>query len=118
MDVASFLESSLSTLGFNVVLAHSGMQAVDEMRSREFDVVLCEFKMPRMGGEDLWAELERQAPWALPNICFLTSDYTVQGIEAFVHKTGARFLAKPFTFDQLAGAINEILSDPQHHAAA
>jgi DNA-binding NtrC family response regulator len=117
-DTTSFLESSLSTLGFEVVVANSAMQALEELHSRQFDVVLAEFKMPRLGGEALWNELERRAPWALRNICFLTSDYTVQGIEAFLHKTGARYLDKPFTFDQLAGVINDILNDQQQQRAA
>jgi DNA-binding response OmpR family regulator len=115
-DTTSFLESSLSTVGFEVVQATSSMQAIEEIRAREFDVILAEFKMPRMGGDTLWAELEKQAPWALTGLCFLTSDYNVQGIEVFLHKTGARSLAKPFTFDQLAGVINDILNDP-HRAA-
>lgn len=116
-DTTSFLDSSLSTLGFDVVLATNALQAIAEARSRVFDVVLCEFKMPRIGGEDLWAEFEKHAPWALLNLCFITSEYNVQGIEAFLHKTGARRLAKPFSFNQLAGVINDILNDPQHQSA-
>src|SRR5262245_38753837 len=100
-DTTSFLESSLSTLGFDVVVANGAMQALEELHSRQFDLVLSEFKMPRLGGEALWDELERRAPWALRSICFLTSGYTVQGIESFLHRTGARYLEKPFTFDQL-----------------
>ncbi len=109
-EISSFLESSLSVLGFEVVLTNSAMQALEQVRSRDFDVILCEFKMPRLGGEELYAEMERHMPWALPKVCFLISDHNVYGTHSFLNRTDARFLEKPFTFDELAGVINDILN--------
>jgi len=93
-------------------MTSSAMQALEQVRSHDFDVILCEFKMPKMGGEELYAEMERHMPWALSKICFLIGDHHVYGMQTFLNRTDARFLAKPFTFDQLAGVINDILNEP------
>ncbi len=111
MDTASFLESSLSTLGFEVTTAHSAMEALGELRAKNFNIILCEYIMPKMGGEELYAEMEREIPWSLRSICFLCSDPNSQGMQAFLSKTHAHVLEKPFSFDQIAGVINEILSE-------
>lgn len=110
LDTSSFLESSLSTLGFEVVMVHSAMQGLEQIRSREFNVVLCEFTMPKMGGEEFHEKVEREVPWAVPNLCFLSNDANSSGMQAFLAKNNVRFLEKPFTFDELAGVINDILS--------
>ncbi len=111
MDTASFLESSLTTLGFEVTTAHSALEALGELRSKNFNVILCEYIMPKMGGEELYGQMEKEMPWGLRNICFLCHDPNTQGIQAFLNRTHAHFLEKPFSFDDLAGVINEILSE-------
>jgi DNA-binding NtrC family response regulator len=116
-ETASFLESSLSTVGFEVTMACNGIQAIEELHSRQFDVIIADFKMPRLGGEELYAAMEKEMPWSLRTICFLLSDHHVSGVRSFLAKTGARFLQKPFSFDQIAGVINEILNEHQPKAA-
>ena len=59
------------------------------------------------------AEMAKQLPWALPNLCFLTNDCNLYGVRHFLTKTGARHIEKPFSFDQIAGVINDILDDQQ-----
>jgi|ERR1051326_159562 DNA-binding NtrC family response regulator len=110
LDTASFLESSLSTIGFEVTMVQGSMQALEQLRAKEFNVILCEFSMPKMGGEEFYAKMEREVPWALPNLCFLSSDANSSGMQAFLARNNMRYLEKPFTFDQLAGVVNEILS--------
>ena len=109
-DTASFLESSLSAIGFEVTMVQGSMQALEELRAREFNVILCEFSMPKLGGEEFYAKMEREVPWALPNLCFLSNDANSSGMQAFLTKNNLRYLEKPFAFDQLAGVVNEILS--------
>jgi CheY-like chemotaxis protein len=117
LDTASFLESSLSALGFEVTMVSNGLQALQELRARQFDLVLSEFNMPKMGGEELYEQLSREAPWALPHLCFLASDCNLPGLRSFLNRTGAHCVEKPFTFDQIAAVINDILSEQQHRAA-
>lgn len=113
LDTASFLESSLTALGFDLTRAANAMEALPQLRSRSFDVVICEINMPKMSGEDLYREVEKKMPWALPHFCFVTGDPKIYGHEAFLGDSQVRWIQKPFSFDQLAGVINEILDETQ-----
>lgn len=109
LDTASFLESSLGLLGFEMTRAANAMEALPQLRSRSFDVIICEINMPKMSGEDLYHEVEKEMPWLLPHFCFVTGDPKIYGHEGFLSDTRARWIQKPFSFDQLAGVLNEIL---------
>lgn len=113
LDTASFLESSLTALGFELTRATNGIEALQHLRSRHFDVIISEIKMPKMGGEELYRELEKSLPWALPHICFITADPHLYGVNPFVAETDVRYVEKPFSFDQIAGVINDILTETQ-----
>ena len=91
-------------------MVHSALQGLEQLIGKDFHVVLCEFSLPKMGGEEFYAKMEREIPWALPHLCFLSNDSNSSGMQAFLAKNNVRFLEKPFTFDQLAGVINDILN--------
>ena len=113
LDTASFLESSLSALGFELARATNGTEALQHLRAHHFDVIISEITMPKMGGEELYRELEKNLPWAVPHICFIAADSHVYGAEAFLRETDVRYVEKPFCFDQIAGLINDILTETQ-----
>ncbi|HXD32162.1 MAG TPA: response regulator [Pyrinomonadaceae bacterium] len=52
-DVTEMLAVFLSLAGYEVVTAHSAEQAIDEARSRQFDVVISDIGMPQMNGYEL-----------------------------------------------------------------
>jgi len=112
-DTASFLESSLSTLGFEISLASSGIEALEQLRARHFDVIISEFAMPKMSGKDLYAEVEKHFPWATENFCFIVADPSMYGKDPLLSRPEIKYVQKPFSFDQIAGVVNEILSNPQ-----
>lgn len=118
LDTASFLDSSLTTLGFETERVASGIEALAELRSRHFELIISEFNMPKMGGEEFYAEIEKQCPWALRSICFLIDDHNPYGAQALLSRTRAHHLEKPFSFDQIAGVINDILTEQQKPSAA
>jgi CheY-like chemotaxis protein len=80
--------------GFSVLTAVDGVKALDLFREHidEIDVVLLDLVMPRMGGRDVFREMQRLRP-DIPVI--LTSGYnqetTLQDLEGV-----AGFLKKPF----------------------
>jgi CheY-like chemotaxis protein len=55
-------KSVLEELGHRIVTASSGADALDEFCSTRFDLVVTDYRMPRMDGLELIAKLRKQTP--------------------------------------------------------
>jgi PAS domain S-box-containing protein len=95
----------LSDLGYSVVEAASGEEAVRLISSGErFDVLVTDHLMPGMTGTDL-ADTVRAAKPGMPVL--LVSGYAEhQGIEPALPR-----LTKPFRADELAARLSELVAD-------
>ena len=104
----------LSSLGYGVVLASDGLEAV-QLFTREpkrFLLVLLDLTMPRLDGAQAFAEI-RNANSTIPVL--LMSGFSEQ--EATAHFSGkglAGFIQKPFDIATLQRALKTALSEPAH----
>lgn len=77
--------SFLSREGFEVVTATSGSEALEELRSRAFDLVLLDYMMPQMTGLELLEMLPAQSLASSPRFVIMTgagdSDVAERGKE-------------------------------------
>lgn len=55
-------KSVLEELGHRIATASSGADALDEFSRHKFDLVVTDYKMPRMDGLELISRLRKQAP--------------------------------------------------------
>lgn len=99
----------LEQVGFTVLTASDGAQAVDLFRERhaEIDCVLLDLKMPRMGGEEAFEEL-RKIRADVPVI--LSSGYSEEeSTKQFAGRGLAGFLQKPYALEDLKRNLREVL---------
>ncbi|MEW6718997.1 MAG: ATP-binding protein [Thermodesulfobacteriota bacterium] len=111
-DVRVVVRSMLESLGYGVVEAGDGREAVELFRQRHgsLDLVLMDLVMPRLSGEGALAEMRRIAP-GVPTI--LISGYDASGRIGELVATGAGgFLRKPFRRQELEDKIAEVLGTP------
>jgi CheY-like chemotaxis protein len=54
--------SVLEELGYRIATAASAAEALDQFHSQTFDLVVTDYKMPRMDGVELIARLRKHAP--------------------------------------------------------
>lgn len=87
----------LTMLGWAVTVATDPRQALELFRPGVFDVVLVDYSMPRMRGDELIAAMRLRAPMQR---VILTS-----GFLDFAMPPNTRFLAKPFTVQELQTAL-------------
>jgi CheY-like chemotaxis protein len=52
----------LEELGHKILLASSGAEALDQIRQHKFDLIVTDYKMPRMDGIELIGHLRREVP--------------------------------------------------------
>jgi len=114
-DEESILELArrvLESLGYTVLTASSGMEAVDifEVSHERIDLVLLDYMMPRMTGEDTFRELQRIDP----NVRVLVaSGYDEQGkVKPLLDTSVNGFIHKPFRLPDLSQALRAALDHP------
>jgi PAS domain S-box-containing protein len=107
--VRTVVSRMLETMGFTVVVAKDGSEAVSLLRSMPDKItgVLMDLTMPRMGGEDAFREMRA----AKPDLrVILMSGFNEQdAINRFTGKGLAGFLQKPFKPDALRAKLREML---------
>ena len=108
-DVRNVVRAMLETLGYDVIEARDGFEAVElfRQRSAEIDLVILDLVMPRLTGEAALAQIQRIAP-GLPAI--LVSGYDESGrIREIVAAGFGGFLQKPFRRQDLGKKVRELL---------
>ena len=107
-DVAAAM---LKRLGFSVLEAKDGVEAVEVFRQQQHEIrcVLCDLTMPRMDGWETLAALRKLAP-GIPVI--LTSGYDQARVMAGDHPEWPQvFLGKPYQSTGLRDAIRQALEN-------
>lgn len=101
----------LAMLGFSVMTAKDGYEAVEVYRDRmdEIRMVMLDLKMPRMGGEEAFGEIRRLNKDAL---VVLSSGYDEKEFSENVTFEGlAGFLQKPYRMDALSEKLWQVLEE-------
>lgn len=104
------LAHHLGNLGYLVVLADSGTQALELISARGFDLVLLDTMMPDLPGIHVLQEVRGARDTAdLPVIMLSSQDAPLGAVEAFA--AGADdYLARPFELEVLAARIGRVLA--------
>lgn len=110
INVREVAQMMLTTLGFEVHVAHDGDEArrLFEQHHEDLKLVLLDLVMPGVMGDAVLADL-RQIDASVPVL--LMSGYNVEEINQRLEGRGAAgFVQKPFTFEELRSAITLALA--------
>jgi len=101
----------LERLGYTVMIAHNGHEAVEIFRKNHtgIDLVIMDMIMPEMGGGQAFKGLKEIDP----DVCVvLSSGYSIDGQAKEILDQGCRgFIQKPFDLKDLSGKIRKILDE-------
>jgi len=102
-ELRRVLRMTLAALGFDVAESSNGEQALKELESRHFEVVLLDVNMPGMGGIEACRKIRNRVP--RQQILMLTvRDKEADMIEAL--DAGADdYITKPFSIPELAARL-------------
>jgi PAS domain S-box-containing protein len=101
---------SLQDSGFRVDRASDGLEALERLRQKPYDLIICDLKMPRLDGTQFYHELELTKPEMARRIMFVTGDVAGTDAERFLEESGCRWLAKPFRLKDLLKAAREMVT--------
>ncbi|NOZ74700.1 MAG: response regulator [FCB group bacterium] len=108
-DIREVIKMQLENLGYSVILAENGFQAVEIYKKNEgrFDLVLFDLVMPGMNGIETYENLVQINPQVR---CILMSGYSKDTRAADLFQSGkVGFLQKPFRLHELTQTIQRYL---------
>lgn len=110
--ILHYMQATLESWGHEVVLARDGSQALKRALMQPFDLIICDLRMPRLGGREMFHTLARMHPSVADRIIFATGD-TVRGDTLqFLEELGRPFLQKPFKLDALRRVLAGVVKVP------
>jgi signal transduction histidine kinase len=108
--LANAVTDALVDAGYVVARAADGEEALVEVNARQFDLVICDLKMPRLDGKAFYHALAQARPSLIKRVIFVTGDVAGTDAEQFLVDSGCRWLAKPFRLADLLRTVREGLS--------
>jgi two-component system NtrC family sensor kinase len=108
--LAEAVAEALTDAGLRVDMAADGQAALSLMRNAEYDLVVCDLKMPRVDGMTLYRTLSESTRGRAPKVIFMTGDVAGTEAERFLDATGCPWLAKPFRLADLLRTVREVLT--------
>lgn len=105
------LRRVLTDAGHTVDEARDGMEALQMLRRRRFDLLLLDIWMPRMNGLDLLAALRTRK--RRPRVIVMTSDDAPETLLRAVRGQALRYVHKPVAAPALLEVVREALAVPE-----
>jgi PAS domain S-box-containing protein len=108
-EVRNVLRGALADLGYRVLAAGDGMEAMDVLEDEGFavDLIITDLVMPRMGGQELFARVRERAP---ATTFLFSSGYSETALLADIgSRERVHFIAKPYGLDALARKVRSLL---------
>ena len=110
-SIREIVQDGLSARGMHVECAASSEEALALLAGNTYDVVLCDFNLPGLSGEQLFERLRTQSENSVPRFVFITGDLLEPSTVASFAERGAHVLQKPFHISALATLLSEFLQD-------
>ena len=111
-DEAIILLSTLNLLqnnGFEAISAMNGQAGVELAASFLPDLILCNLRLPKLRGDEVYRELRKYPATATIPFIFVTAQSTCAEIDQLRQLGASNYLLKPYTSEELLQAIATIL---------
>ena len=111
--ILHYMSATLESWGHTVEVASDGHYALERALAEPFDVIICDLRMPHLGGREMYHKLAHQDPHAAERVIFATGD-TVRGDTLrFLESIGRPYLHKPFTLAELRRVLGAAPQQPR-----
>jgi two-component system, cell cycle sensor histidine kinase and response regulator CckA len=108
-DNLGVLKEILLTLGYRVIAAEGGREAIDIYREKKdiIDLVITDMVMPEVDGGEVFDAIREINPQARVILC---SGYSIEsGTQAVIDRGCNGFIQKPFSIDELSRKLRDVL---------
>jgi CheY-like chemotaxis protein len=104
-DVRNLIATVLANYGFTVREAANGKMGIDMIAAEKPDLVICDIKMPAMGGYETLNAVRESSETATIPFILMTGSVSHDGFRRGMVCGADDYLVKPFTADELIEAV-------------
>jgi len=104
------VRETLSEHGYEVHVAQDGESALRCLEQTSFDLVLCDWKMPGLNGEQIYERMRVSNPVLSERMIFFTGDVINEKAQRFLGERHKVCLSKPFSLVEFRAAIGQALA--------
>jgi CheY-like chemotaxis protein len=109
--IRDLLRFTLEPLGFEVITAADGWEALEAVRERSFDLVLLDVHMPRLTGPEVLEKIRELRPAQKVLVVSSSSDASLAFEQRVAEYGATACLFKPVELDELLGSIERALGE-------
>jgi signal transduction histidine kinase/CheY-like chemotaxis protein len=107
-DMRELIKISLEKVGYRVITASNGINALDQMKKIRPDIIVTDWMMPKMSGVELIADLKKHPVLSTIPTILLTAKSDEES-RVLGSKIGAStYIGKPFDELELISAVNNL----------
>ena len=99
----------LERAGFFVTGVENGVAGFAALQQTSFDAVVCDVRLPFLGGQDFFARVQSDFPELVTRLVFVSGFPTDPGVRETAEATGRPMVPKPYTVDQLVTAVRGVI---------
>ncbi len=100
----------LTRQGARIDLANSAVEAFEQIKTKNYDVIICDQRMPGVSGQRLYRLVESLNADLRHRFLFVTGDVVSPQTQRFFTQVGAQYLRKPFRIHELVDAIEGLIN--------
>jgi signal transduction histidine kinase len=107
--VGGLIADVLRDEGMRVDVLRDGESALDRAEHEEYDLVICDLKMPGMDGQKFFQSLGMRRNPLQGHVLFVTGDVVAPRTQEFLERHRLPYVAKPFRVEELSRAVRGML---------
>lgn len=103
--ISAYLKRKLGQLGYLVIIASDGEQALELANSENPDIILLDVKLPKLNGHEVCRRLKSNPITAKTPVLMLSAKSQANEIEEGLASGAELYLTKPIGFPDILGKI-------------
>ncbi|HEY4907608.1 MAG TPA: ATP-binding protein [Candidatus Acidoferrum sp.] len=108
--VARLISDVLEDEGLRVEALLDGREALERAAEEDYDLVICDMKMPELDGEHFFKTLAASGNPLSRRFLFVTGDVVAAHTHDFLERNQLPHVAKPFRVEELTEKVRRVLS--------
>ena len=106
-SLAQIVSESLSSRGFNIIVAKDGQEGIELINKQSFDIAVLDIMLPKLDGYSLAKSIIQVHP-KMP-IIFLSAKTQTEDVIKGFHVGAKDYMRKPFSMEELIVRMNNLL---------